>query len=116
MKKRNQIHENEIFRFFECKLTVLETSQICDVDQKTVTKWDNGSPIPHYYRIIMKTYAGLELDHLGWAGWKFHAGELISPMGWRFKPEMLDYMAIMQNAPERREDYIKQIKSKKKKA
>jgi len=107
-------HENELFRFFECKLTIEKTSQICDVNQKTVKQWDAGHAIPAYYKAIMKTYSGLDLSHLGWDGWQFKAGELISPMGWRFTPDMLDYLAIM-HSPEAKPDLLQQIKHKKQK-
>lgn len=66
MQNRPIPTKNELFRFFECKLTIEETAQICDVNQITVKRWDAGKPIPKYYQRIMKMYSGLELDHLGW--------------------------------------------------
>lgn len=95
MQNRPITHKNEIFRFLECKLTIEKTAQICDVNQNTVKKWDAGRPIPAYYEKIMKTYAGINLDNLGWHGWRFEHGKLVSPMGYRFTPDMLEYLAIM---------------------
>lgn len=99
MENRRIPSKNELFRFFECKLSIEETCKLCDVNQKTVKKWDEGKPIPAYYERLMKQYAGLELDHLGWKGWKFQKGMLISPLGFKIQPEMIEYWAI-SNTPE----------------
>lgn len=114
MTNRRVIHENEIFRFFKCKLSIKETSQICDVSQKTVKQWDAGQPIADYYRRIMEAYAGRDLTIFGWSGWKFEAGELVTPLGYRLKPEQIEYYAIMGAPADTRTVQIEKLKSRRK--
>lgn len=91
----SKIHKNEVFRVLKCHLTVEETSELCDVSIAQVRKWDKGSPIPPAKRKLMELFKCADLESIGWAGWRFQHGELISPMNFRFQPQMLECMAML---------------------
>jgi len=114
MNKRVEIHENEIFRFFHCKLTIEKTCIICDVSQKTVEKWDSGKPIPEYYKRLMSIYGCHDLSHIGWKGWQFESGYLRTPLGYKITPEQIEYWYIMHSPNlESRESELQKLRSKK---
>lgn len=95
---RRKIHKNEVFRVLHCHLSIEETAKLCDVSLTQVKNWDAGyRDIPASKRKLMELFRCHTLDHLGWHGWQFQCGELISPMGYRFQPQMLDCMAISRD-------------------
>lgn len=98
---QRKIHKNEVFRVLTCHLTIEETSKLCEVSVMQVKKWDSGSPIPSVKRKLMQLFKCHNLDALGWEGWQFRCGELISPMNFRFQPQMLESMAMLWTNDER---------------
>lgn len=115
MTQTNKITENEIFRFFHCRLTPEKTSEICDVSLMQVKKWDSGKPIPEYYKRLMAIYGGYDLSHLGWKNWKFEHGYLRTPLGYKIKPEQIEYWYIMHSPDvENRQSALQKLKQKRK--
>lgn len=98
---QRKIHKNEVFRVLKCHLSIEETAKLCDVSLIQVKKWDAGSPIPSVKRKLMELFKCQNLAHVGWEGWQIKCGELISPMNFRFQPQMLESMAILWTNDER---------------
>lgn len=95
---RRKIHKNEVFRVLHCHLSIEETAELCDVSLTQVKNWDAGyKPIPPAKRKLMELFGCYDLTRIGWKGWRFQNGELISPMGFRFQPMMLECMAITRD-------------------
>lgn len=99
MQNRRIPHENEIFCFFNCKLTIVKICKLCGVSQKAVEGWFEGKPIPDYYKRLMQVYSCNDLSHIGWENWKFERGQLVTPLGYKINPEQIEYWYIM-NSPE----------------
>lgn len=115
MDMNHKIHENEIFRFFHCRLSIEKTSLICDVNQKTVKGWDAGKPIPEYYRKLMSIYGCHDLSHIGWAGWQFEHGYLRTPLGYKITPEQIEYWYIMHSPNvEKRQSELEKLRRSRK--
>ena len=91
MPKHHQLSENYIFRFFKCGLSIEQTAELCFKSVRTITRWDEGKPIPPECRRLMRMYCGLELDPLSddWRGWKINKCELITPNGWSLTPDRI---------------------------
>jgi len=87
---RTEIHENEIFRFHHCGLSVAETSRLCFVPVSTVVSWDNGKRIPPLCKRVMSLYSGRDLDFPGWQGWSISRNRLTMPSGDSVSPAMIE--------------------------
>lgn len=104
-RMRKKVHQNEMFRVLECHMSIEETAKLCDVSLMQVKKWDSGkSPIPEIKRKLMEMHRCLKMDHLQWEGWFISNGTLHSPMGFKFKPQMLECLAIMHTTD--RKDWL----------
>lgn len=100
---RRKLHKNELFRVLHCHLSIEETAKLCDVSLMQVKKWDAGyKPIPAIKRKLMELYSFRSLDPIGWKGWYFQHGILHSEMGYKFEPQMLECMAIMNTTDPQR--------------
>jgi hypothetical protein len=97
MSNKNKITENEIFRFFHCRLSEETCAKICDVSLMQVKKWDAGKTIPEYYKRLMGIYGGFDLSHIGWKNWQFEHGFLRTPMGYKVTAEQIEYWYIMHS-------------------
>lgn len=84
-------------------MSIEETAKLCEVSLTQVKKWDSGKrPIPALKQKLMMLYALTSLEKIGWKGWFFKNGVLHSEMGYKFEPQMLECMAIMNTTdPER---------------
>ncbi|MGF1735366.1 hypothetical protein L4D79_08330 [Photobacterium satsumensis] len=88
MPKHHELSENYIFRFFKCGLSIEQTAELCFKSVRTVTRWDEGKPIPPECRRLMRMYCGLDLDPLSeeWRGWRIQKGLLLTPNDWSLTP------------------------------
>lgn len=114
MGNRKPVHENEIFRHFHCRLSMDKCSEICNVSVTQIKKWDKGKPIPEHYKRLMAIYGGYDLSHLGWKNWQFENGYLRTPMGFKIKPEMIEYWCAMYSPDvENRPSELERLRAKR---
>ncbi len=86
--KRHKYTKNQIFREFECKLSVEETAELCFKHIKTVKEWDKGREIPPCCKRLMRLHSGRELSHLNkWDEFRMVAGRLELPNGQFITPQ-----------------------------
>lgn len=52
--KCREMSKYYIFRKLECKLTKEETANLCFKGVRTVTRWDEGNPIPPESKRLMR--------------------------------------------------------------
>jgi hypothetical protein len=90
MFNRSEVHENEIFRFQFCGLTIEEAARLCCVPVSTVTSWDQGKRIPPLCKRVMALYSGRDLEFPGWQGWSISPNKLTMPSGDSVTPRMIE--------------------------
>jgi len=96
-------HDNEIFRFQVCGLTVPETAHLCCVSVAQVESWDKGKRIPPVCKRLMSLYSGRELDLPGWHGWSLLPFKLVSPLGETFTPKVIqEWHSLYALTPQRK--------------
>jgi len=91
------IHENELFRFHECGLSVSEAAHLCCVSVAQVESWDRGKRIPPVCKRLMSLYSGKDLSLPGWYGWILQPHKLISPFGDYITPRQLQEWASLHS-------------------
>lgn len=84
------IHENEIFRFQQCGLSLSEAANLCCVSVSQVQEWDKGKRIPPVCRRVMALYSGRHLEFAGWSGWTITSHRLTMPSGDYVSPRQIE--------------------------
>lgn len=95
MNERDPIHENELFRFYTCGLSIFETSQLCCVSTSVVESWDAGKRIPLPLRRLMTLHASRDLSLPGWEGWSIHPGKIITASGYKLTPQLIESWCVL---------------------
>jgi hypothetical protein len=90
MFDRESVHENEIFRFQQCGLTVHDTANLCCVNVSQVQEWDKGKRIPPVCRRLMALYSGRDLEYPGWFGWSISSHRITMPSGDFVSPRQIE--------------------------
>jgi len=90
MMKYREMTKNYIFRKLACQLTKEQTAELCFKSVKTVTRWDEGQPIPPECRRLMRMAKGREIGITKqWNHFKFHYDKLELPTGQLITPQQL---------------------------
>jgi hypothetical protein len=87
---RSDVHENELSRFQQCGLSVLDTAHLCCVSVSQVEEWDRGKRIPAVCRRVMVLYSGRDLEYAGWHGWSVSSHRLVMPSGDYVSPRQIE--------------------------
>ncbi len=81
---------NQIFREFNCGLSIGDVAQICCKSIGTVQGWDKGNPIPNECRKLMKIHKRMALSHYEeWKGFKVVANKLELPTDQLVSPQQV---------------------------
>ncbi|WP_047048013.1 phage protein [Vibrio mexicanus] len=88
--KYHEMTKNQIFREFNCGLTIEEVAKICCKSLGTVRGWDKGKPIPNECRKLMKMHKRLELSGFEeWNGFRVSGKNLELPTGETVTPQQI---------------------------
>ncbi len=81
---------NQIFRQFECGLSIEETAELCCKSINTVKAWDRGREIPECCRRLMRLQTGREISHKkNWEDFKIAHHRIVTPTGETLTPQQL---------------------------
>ncbi|MDN3617013.1 DUF3653 domain-containing protein [Vibrio gallaecicus] len=82
--------KNQIFREFNCRLSIEDTAKLCFKSVKTVTRWDKGGAIPPECKRLMRMYSGRELSpREEWSDFQMIHDRLVLPTGLKMSPEQV---------------------------
>lgn len=95
--KYYEMTKNQVFREFNCGLSIEDVAHICCKSIGTVRSWDKGNPIPNECRKLMKMHKRMELSQYEeWEGFKVVANKLELPTGQLVSPqEVLAGIALL---------------------
>ena len=68
-----------LFRKFVCGLSKEDVAALCLKSVTTITRWDEGNPIPPECKRLMHIYTGMELAIINpkWKGWRIRNGNAL---------------------------------------
>lgn len=88
--KYHEMTKNQIFREFNCSLTVEEVAAICCKSIGTVRGWDKGKTIPNECRKLIKIHKRLKLSQFEeWEGFAVRGRKLELPTGEYVSPQQI---------------------------
>jgi len=88
--KYREMTKNYIFRELECQLTKEQTAELCFKSVRTVTRWDEGKPIPPECKRLMRMANGRELSTSeDWRKFKMLYDRMELPTGQVVTPQQI---------------------------
>ena len=88
--KHKSISKNQVFRQFECGLSIEETAELCCKNKNTVKAWDRGREIPECCRRLMRLNTGRIISHKkNWEDFKISHHHIVTPTGETITPQQI---------------------------
>lgn len=82
--------KNQIFRQFECGLSIEEAAELCCKNINTVKAWDRGREIPECCRRLMRLNTGRIISHKkNWEDFKISHHHIVTPTGETITPQQI---------------------------
>lgn len=88
--RKQQSSKNQIFRQFECGLSIEDTAELCCKSINTVKAWDRGREIPECCRRLMRMNTGRVISHKkNWEDFKISHHHIVTPTGETITPQQI---------------------------
>ena len=88
--ERRKLSKNQVFREFECGLSIEDMAELCCKSINTVKAWDRSREIPECCRRLMRLNAGRVISHKkNWQDFKISHDHIVTPTGETISPQQI---------------------------